>query len=211
MIKVLVADDHSIFIDGIKTTLCDVKDIVIIAKAFNGYEVLKELESKKIDIVLMDISMPLMDGIECTRIINEKFPKTNVIALSQFAEKRFVKRMIKYGANGYLLKDANKAELVNAIREVYAGNKYFSPKLSANILNEEYLAKNNNPLFPRLTDREREVLSLICKEFSGSEIADTLHISYNTVENHRANLMDKAGAKNTAGLVKWAVQNDLID
>jgi len=211
MIRILIADDHQIFIDGIKATLNDIKDIKIIAHAFNGYEVIKILLTKRADIVLMDINMPFMDGLECTKIIGEKFPKTKVIALSQFDEKRFVRQMIRFGAFGYLLKDATKDELVMAIRDVYAGKKYFSPKLSLSLMNNEINVKNSNPLFPRLTDREKQVLTLICKQFSSQQIAEILSISYNTVENHRASLMEKSDAKNTAGLVKWAIQNDLLD
>jgi DNA-binding NarL/FixJ family response regulator len=211
MIKLLVADDHQIFIDGIKTTLKDVEDIKIVAQALNGHEVLKYLLTKKVDIILMDISMPYMDGLECTQIIHQKFPKTKVIGLSQFDEKRFVKRMLNYGASGYLLKDTNKEELVTAIREVYIGRKYFSPKLSITLMKNDILEKKSDPLFPKLTDREQEILHLICKEYSSQEIAEILNISYNTVENHRASLMEKSEARNSAGLVKWAIHNDLIN
>lgn len=211
MIKLLIADDHQLLIDGIKSTLEDVEDITIIAKANNGFEVIKILESKKADIVLMDINMPYMDGLECTKKVNQDFPETKVIALTQYDEKRFVKRMIKNGACGYLLKDASKAELLKAIREVYAGKKYFSPKLSVKFLEDHYQTTKINPLFPHLTERERQILNLICKGYSSIEIAEQLNISYNTVENHRANLMEKSDTKNTAGLVRWAVENELID
>jgi DNA-binding NarL/FixJ family response regulator len=211
MIKILVADDHQLLIDGIKSTLEDVEDIKIIAKANNGFEVIKILETKKADIVLMDINMPYMDGLECTKIINQKFPDIKVIALTQYDEKRFVKRMIKNGASGYLLKDASKAELLKAIRDVNAGKKYFSPKLSVKFLEDHYQTPRTNPLFPHLTEREQQVLNLICKEFSSNEISEQLNISYNTVENHRASLMEKSETKNTAGLVRWAVENELID
>ncbi|OQX80006.1 MAG: hypothetical protein B6D61_02655 [Bacteroidetes bacterium 4484_249] len=211
MIDVLIADDHQLLIDGIKTTLEDVPDINIVAEANNGLQVLKILQSKKIDVIIMDINMPQMDGLDCTKAVCKKYPDTKVVALSQFDEKRFVKKMIKNGASGYLLKDSGKDEIVTAIRKINSGENYFCEKLSINIINSELNTLNTKSLFPKLTDREIEVLKLICKEFSSPEIAESLFISDKTVENHRAKLIAKAGVKNTAGLVRWAVENDFVD
>jgi DNA-binding NarL/FixJ family response regulator len=210
MIKVLVADDHNLMIDGIKTTLSDVADIKIIAEASNGLDVLKLLESHKVDVILMDISMPYMDGLDCTKIVTEKFPSTKVIALSQFNEPRFVKRMMKNGSSGYLLKDSRKEELVNAIRLVFQGEQYFDKNLQINNTTFNHNTAKKNKELSQLTKREIEVLTLICNEFSTQNIADQLSISYNTVERHRANLIEKLGLKNTAGLVRWAIENDLV-
>jgi DNA-binding NarL/FixJ family response regulator len=151
-----------------------------------------------------------MDGLDCTKIVSKKFPLSRIIALSQFGEKRFVKQMIKNGAFGYLLKDADKDVLEAAIRKVNSGEKYFCERLSLSLVNLELKAENTKSLFPNLTSRELDVLDLICKEYSTQEIADKLFVSFHTVEGHRANLLDKAGVKNTAGLVRWAVENDLI-
>ncbi len=212
MINVLLADDHKLLIDGIKSSLEDVPDINIAAEAYHGLQVLKILQSgKKIDVILMDINMPQMDGLDCTKIVSKKYPKVKVIALSQYSEKRFVKRMVKYGAVGYLLKDTDKYELIKAIKKVYSGEKYFNERLSMTILNRELNEESNRLLFPDLSSREKEILTMICQECSSQDIADRLFISIKTVQNHRANLIIKAGVKNTAGLVRWALENDFIN
>ena len=212
MIDILIADDHQLMIDGIKTVLGDIEDFNFVAEANNGFQVIEKLESGiHVDVILMDINMPKLDGLECTRKISKKFPESRIIALSQYDEKRFVKRMVKYGASGYLLKDSGKDILEKAIRQVYAGEKYFSDRLKMRLVSQELKMEDTKSLFPNLSQRELEILNLICKEFSSQEIADRLFISFHTVESHRANMMSKAGVKNTAGLVRWAVENDFLD
>jgi len=211
MIEVLIADDHKLLIDGIKTTLKNVSDIKIVAKAYNGLQVLKILKEQKVDVILMDINMPQMDGLDCCKIVSKEYPDVKIIALSQFDEKRFVKRMIKNGASGYVLKDTSKNELIKAIKKVYLGETYFSDRLSINILQREVNQSPFDPLFPKLTRREMEVLRLISFEYNSLEIADRLHVRFHTVETHRVNLISKAGAKNSAGLVRWAMENGLLD
>jgi len=212
MINVLIADDHQILIDGLKTILNDVEDIQIVAEAKEGFQVLKILEEQPgIDVILMDISMPKLDGLDCTKQVHKRFPDVKVIALSQFSEKRFVKRMIKNGASGYILKDSDRDIIEKAIRTVHAGENYFCDRLSFQLARQELKIQNTSSLFPKLSEREKEILNLICLENSSHEIADRLFISFHTVESHRANLMLKAGAKNTAGLVKWAVENDYAE
>jgi len=211
MINILIADDHHLMIDGIKATLKDISDFNIVSEASDGYQVIRTLESGvKVDVILMDINMPKMDGLDCTKIVSKKFPLVKILVLSQFGEKRFVKQMMKSGAMGYLLKDADKDVLEEAIRKVNTGEKYFCERLSLSIVNQELKSENTKSLFPKLTSRELEVLNLICKEFSSQEIADKLFVSFHTVEGHRANLLAKSGAKNTAGLVRWAVENDFL-
>jgi len=212
MIKNLIADDHQLLIDGIKSTLKDVDDFELVAEATNGYQVMEILEAgTEADVILMDINMPKLDGLECTKQVAKKYPEIKIIALSQYDEKRFVKRMVKNGAHGYLLKDAGKDQIEKAVRTVCSGQKYFCERLSIRLVEQELKDENTSALFPKLTNRELEVLNLICKEFSSQEISEKLFISFHTVESHRANLMYKAGVKNTAGLVRWAVENDFIE
>lgn len=210
VIKVLIADDHQLLIDGIKTVLKDVPSIQIAAEAHNGLEVLSLLKDIQIDIVLLDINMPQMDGLDCCRILTKSYPDVKVIVLSQFSEKRFVKRMIKYGASGYVLKDTSKDELITAIEKVYSGGTYFSDKLSISMLQNEISGSAYDPLFPKLTAREIDILKLICDGQSTQQIADHFCLSFHTVETHRANIILKSGVNNSAGLVKWAIENDFI-
>ena len=212
MIKILVADDHQLLIDGIKTTLDSVKEIGIVAEANNGEQVLEKLKETKVDVVLLDINMPVMDGLECCKLISRNFPEAKVIALSQYSEKRFVKRMIKNGARGYVLKDTDREELTEAIEKVNSGETYFSKKLSFDLITNATSKKDkNSKLFPKLSAREHQVLKLICQEYNTQEIADALFISHYTVEGHRTSLLNKSGAKNLVGLVKWAIENELED
>lgn len=212
MIKILIADDHQLLIDGLKATLEGIDDFSIVGEAYNGYQVLEKLdEGLEVNVILMDINMPKLDGLECTKAVIKKYPQIKIIALSQYDEKRFVKRMVKNGASGYLLKDSGKDQLEKAIREVHAGRRYYCERLSIRLVEQELKDENTSSLFPKLSKRESEVLNLICKEYSSQEISEKLFISFHTVESHRANLMYKAGVKNTAGLVRWAVENDFID
>jgi len=212
MINLLIADDHQLLIDGIKATLEGIEDINIVAEVNNGFQVLEQLESGlKVDVILMDINMPKLDGLAATKQVHKKFPDTKVIALSQYDEKRFVKQMVKNGASGYLLKDSGKDILLKAIRTVHGGESYFCERLSLRLINMELKSEDTKSLFPKLSVRELEILRLIGREFSSQEIADKLFISFHTVESHRANLMSKAGVKNTAGLIRWATENDYLD
>jgi DNA-binding NarL/FixJ family response regulator len=212
MINILIADDHQLLIDGIKAALNGIEDFNIAAEVNNGYQVLEKLDNgTTVDVILMDINMPKLDGLGATKAVHKKYPDVRVLALSQYDEKRFVKQMVKNGASGYLLKDSSRDVLEKAIRTVHSGEKYFCERLMMQLVNQELKMENTRSLFPDLTDRELEVLRLIGKEYSSQEIADKLFISFHTVESHRANLMSKAGVKNTAGLIRWATENDFLD
>ncbi len=212
MISLMIADDHPLLIDGIKTALKGNADIDIVGEANNGFQVLEKLDAGlKVDVILMDINMPKMDGLDCTKQLSKRYPQIKVIGLSQYDEKRFVKIMVKNGASGYLLKDAGKDQIETAVKTVHSGEKYFCERLSVRLVQQELKEEQTSSLFPKLSPREAEVLNLICTELSSQEIAEKLFISIHTVESHRANLTAKAGVKNTAGLVRWAVENDLLD
>jgi DNA-binding NarL/FixJ family response regulator len=208
MITLIIADDHPVIIGGIKTIIEDENDIKLLATVNDGNSLLEKLVELSPDIILMDINMPGLNGIEATKMVKKEYPKIKVLAFSQYKEKRFVKQILKSGANGYLLKISAADELIKAIRMVMDGGMYLSEDLP-NIFDEKPKNRSDN-LFPDLTTREIEVLKCICEEKNSQEIADCLYISPHTVETHRANLLLKVGAKNTAGLVKWAVENEII-
>ena len=208
MIRLVIADDHPVIIDGIKTILEKEKDIRLVAEVNDGKALLDILETEEVDVVLTDINMPGTNGIDATRMIREKYPDIKVLAFSQYDEKRFIKQVLKRGASGYMLKSTPAKEIVRAIKMVHEGGMYLSPGLP-NVFGEQP-KKRSNYLFPELSPRELDVLKLVCQEKNTQEIADALFISYNTVETHRANILLKVGVKNTAGLVKWAVENEMI-
>jgi len=208
MIRLIITDDHPVIRDGIKTILSKDKDIEVVAFAANGPELLEILETTPADVILMDINMPGMTGIEATKLVKKKYPEIKVISFSQYDEKRFIKQSLKNGANGYLLKNSPASELIRAIKMVNEGGMYLDPDLP-NVFDTTTKPKSNS-LFPDLSKREVEVLKEICKEKNTNEIAEALFISPNTVETHRSNLLLKVGVKNTAGLVKWAIENEII-
>jgi len=208
MIQIIITDDHPSLREGIGTLLKQESDIEVIGFAENGADLLALLEIKKPDLVLVDINMPVMNGIEATKEIKIKYPEIKVIVFSQYDEKRFVKRVLKEGANGYILKSATSNEMARAIRMVMNGGTYLSEELP-NVFAEKTKRKPDY-LFADLTSREIEILKLICDEKTTEEIASILFISHNTVESHRSNILLKVGVKNTAGLVKWAIENEII-
>jgi len=213
MIRIIIADDHQMFIDGIRSMLGSQKNISVIGTANNGGEVLELLESKKADIVLMDINMPDMNGIETTKKIQNQFPKTRVIMLTMYNTKNFIERLVYAGASGYILKNTGKKELITAIETVYNGKTFFSKEVTLRIM-EGMTKKKQLPadFFEiELTLREKQVLKLIAQEYTTTEIAVRLSLSPYTVETHRKNLINKLCVRNSAGLVKYALQNGLTD
>lgn len=208
MVRLIITDDHPVVRDGLKMILANESDIELVAVVGDGLELLKKLEKTETDVILMDINMPGMNGIDATQRVKKNYPNIKVLCYSQYDEKRFVKQILKRGANGYLLKNASAKELVKAIKMVHSGGIYLSEELP-NIFTEKP-KRRSNYLFPELTTREKDVLNEICVEKNNNEIAETLFISHNTVETHRSNLLLKVGVKNTAGLVKWAIQNEIV-
>ncbi len=208
MIKVIIADDHPMIIEGVRTAFARDPEIFLLAEVNNGRELLRKLEEEDADVVLMDINMPETDGIAATQEIAKRGIETKVIAFSQYDDKHFIRRMLKAGARGYLLKSTTSTEIIAAVKVVYQGSIYLGKNLPD-------IYSDNKPrlqkrFIPDLSTREKEVLKLICLEKNTREIADALFISTHTVESHRANLLLKVGARNTAGLVKWAIENDII-
>ena len=213
-INLLIVDDHRLFRNGLKALLKELEYIGEIGEASNGLEFLDYIAKNKVDMALVDINMPLMNGIDATRDAVSRYPKLKVIALSMLNDEDYYFKMIDAGAKGFILKDSGSEELTAAIEAVLNGQNYFSQDLLRNII----LSLSSNvkmsaePLQEevKFTDRELEVLDQICKGLSNHEIADKLCISSRTVERHRANIFEKSGSKNSVNLVMFAIKNNLV-
>lgn len=208
--KVIIVDDHKMFRSGLRFLLSNIPNITVIGEASNGKEFLEMAENETIDIALMDINMPEMNGIEATRIAMEKYPDLKVIVLSMHGEEEYYDQMLDAGVKGFLLKNSDADELIAAIEAVIAGKSYFSQELLVDILDQKRLQKLRTDTV-KLSTRELEVLKLICDGFSNAEIAEHLFISHRTVDRHRANLLSKTGCKNSTSLVMYAVKNKIIE
>ncbi len=209
-IKLLLADDHLMIRDGIKLMLKKSLGMEIVAEASNGAEVITYLEkyASKIDIVLMDINMPIMSGIEATQIITDKFKNIKVLALTMHAEGTYITNMLKAGALGYVLKESGTNELITAINTVARGQKYYSNEVSVTLINS--LISDDKPKDSQLSERELEVLAHIATGETNKKIGDKLCISGRTVETHRRNILEKLAVKNTAEMIRYAIENRIV-
>jgi DNA-binding NarL/FixJ family response regulator len=208
-IRVFIVDDHLLVLQGLNLLLKDENAISICGTSQSGEEALEKLKKLDCEVVLMDINLPGINGIETCKKLKEQYPNIAVIGLSMNTEVSLMKLMLKHGASGYLLKNADKNELLKAIRTVHAGDRYLSDD-SIDLLSGQAKGGNESAL-PPLSRREKEVLQLIVNEHTTQEIADKLFISFATVETHRHNLLLKLSARNTAGLVRMAVEYGLLD
>ncbi|HBX50994.1 MAG: DNA-binding response regulator [Bacteroidetes bacterium RIFOXYA12_FULL_35_11] len=209
--KIIIVDDHEIFRKGLRLIISKFDHSVIVAEATNGQDFLDLLPSTECDLVLMDIQMPEMNGIDATKKALEIKPNLNIVALSMYGEEKYLESMLEAGAKGFLLKNIDKDKLYKAIDVTSSGNNYFSDELLT-FFTKKYLSKpKNSELEPKLTERELEVLTLIAKGKTDKEIADALFISERTVNGHRANLISKTGSKNTVNLLVYSIKNKLID
>jgi len=214
-IKLILVDDHKMVREGLKNFIADNPDFEIVAEAENGLDCLDQLKSVETDIVLTDLNMPEMDGLELTKSLKQQHPEIKVIALTMMEDSQHIKQMLVEGAMGYLLKNCKEQELTLAIKNVYNGGTYYAPEVTQIILNSIRRVKPNIPsrIVTRmpLTVREKEVLYLILKEHSNQEIAEKLFISVRTVDAHKRNLLDKTGSKNLAGMILHAIENQIFD
>jgi len=213
-ISVLIADDHKMFREGIKALLEKEKDMQVILEAEDGNQVMERIKEKQVDVILMDIDMGETNGMETTKMVKALYPDINVLVLSMHGDHNYIVRMLEAGATGYILKNAGKEEMLNAIKSVAQGDSYFSREVSSRLiehLNRPSNMGNKKDTDIPLTNREIEVLKLIAQEFSNPEIAEQLFISNRTVDTHRRNLLEKLAVKNTAGLVKYAIKKGLIE
>ncbi|MES2775371.1 MAG: response regulator transcription factor [Bacteroidota bacterium] len=212
-IKIVIADDHEIFRDGFKLMLSKQKDIQLVGEAANGRDLVELVNQLLPDLVITDIKMPVMDGIEAAKKIAAQHPDMGIIGLSMFDEDDLIIDMLEAGAKGYLLKNANKEQITEAIKTVYEGSPYYCKTTSTKLT--QMIAKSKfNPYRKKevieFSDREHEIIGLICQELTNKEIADKLFLSIRTVEGHRLKIMEKMNVKNPVGLVVYALKNGMV-
>jgi DNA-binding NarL/FixJ family response regulator len=207
MIRLFIVDNHPLILEGLYSLLSNEKDIVIVGHARNGHACLSFLQHHIIDIILMDVDLPDIDGIDLCATIRMEYPDIMIIGLSSLSEGKYVTGLIENGASGYVLNNVDREELLDAINMVYAGDTYFSKEAKLAIQIERNNSKHH---FPHLTRREKEVLFLIAEGNTNPEIAEQLFISADTVNSHRKNLLAKLEVKNTAMLIKYAINNKLL-
>ncbi|MEO8853497.1 MAG: response regulator transcription factor [Ginsengibacter sp.] len=213
-INVAIADDHKIFRKGVILSLKSFHNIKFTLEADNGEELIKGIEKEQPDIVLMDLRMPVKDGIETTKYLNKHFPQIRILILTMFEDERFVGHLMDSGANGYLLKSTDAAEIKQAIMDVMETGFYLNNFVNRVLIKKNYAKQKFNPNLNSqivISEREKEVLSLVCMEFTASEIAQKMELSPRTVEAIKDRLMERFGVKNSVGLVFFAMKNSLID
>lgn len=213
MINILLVDDHTVVLDGLSALLGTVQDIKVIGTASTGREAVRQVKKLNPDVVLMDIAMPELNGIEATFQIMESCPSTKVIILSMYETTEHIFRVLKAGARGYLLKESAGKEVITAIREVNAGRRYLSQRIEEKVIDDYLVRKKTSetqsPL-ESLSSRERQILQMVAEGKSSAAIAEVLFISPKTVETYRSRLMKKLGIKDLPGLIKFAIQHGLI-
>lgn len=213
-IKLLVADDHKIFRQGIKKLLEDEADLQVVGEASDGREAVKKATELKPDVILMDIAMANLNGLEATRHIKKQLPSAKVIMVTMHKNEEYVLQSFQAGASGFILKEGAVEELVSAIRSIHSDKSFLSPSISKTLI-DAYMRKmetgKTETPFDLLTDREREVLQLIAEGYTNREVAKSLFISVKTVEAHRAHIMQKLNIHDIAKLVKYAIQKGLVD
>ncbi len=208
--KIAITDDHKMVLKGIVSMLENTSEIKIVGTYENAEETIKNLELNMPDVLLLDINLPDKNGIDLSKILLKKYPGLKIIALTNFEDISFVKRMLKNGVHGYLLKNTDRLELLVAIKEVLSGEQYLHKDIQKKLLYQSANKKTTNNLLVNLTRREKEVLQAIYEELTTQEISDKLFISPKTVETHRMNIMSKLGAKNSVGIIKIAIEKELL-
>lgn len=211
-IRVLIVDDHAMFRDGIRSLLEAYGDMEIVGEAAHGREAIEKVHELAPEVVLMDIAMPVMGGLEATRRIQKESPNTRVLVLTQYEDSEYILSMLRAGASGYISKTATASELISAIGTVHKGESFLYPPAATTLI-KEYLthAGKEKSEYECLTNREREILQLIAEGRTNREIADSLFISVKTVLGHRTNIMEKLGFHNRTELIKYAISKGLIE
>ena len=209
-IRILIADDHAIVAEGLKHLVEAQSDLQVVATVGDGRAAVRAAKETEPDVVLMDLSMPELNGADAARAIIDARPECKVIVLSMYAEREYVRRALKAGATGYVVKRSAAKELVEAIRAVHAGQRYLSPRV-ADVVIDDYAADAKADLLEKLSAREREVLQLLAEGKTNKEVAAALGIGLKTVETHRMNLMAKLGLHSVVDLVRYAIRNGIVN
>ncbi len=211
-IRIAIADDHQLVLDGLKAMLHDVPEFEVVGEANNGKDLVRIAQTITVDVALTDIDMPIMNGIEAIKEIRKDNSGIKLVALTMHNEKALVQKVIEAGANGYLLKNADREEFIEAIGKVLEGQQYFSSEVTMTLLDKSPSASSGMTHYDlsQLTEREIEILKLVAEGLSNKEIGEKLFISHRTVDTHRTNLMKKLDVHNVAGLIRFAMKNGLI-
>ena len=207
--RIILVDDHSLFRSGMRGLLDRYDGIRVVGEASTGEEFLAMLPATEADVVFMDFAMPGLDGAQTTERALARRPDLRIITLSMFGEESYYSRMVQAGARGFLLKDSDIGDVIEAVETVAAGGSYFSPQLLSSLTGR--MRTREDAADEQLSSREREILVAVCRGLSNQEIADELFISKRTVDKHRANILEKTGCKNTASLVVYAIRNGIVD
>ena len=214
MINILLADDHHIITEGITNLLADSAEINVVLSCENGEEVLEKLPHPKIDIILLDIDMPKMNGIDCAETLLKQDPDIKIAMLTMHQEKALIQRFLEMGVKGYFLKTIVKSELEHALKTIASGGEYFPANVTKALLQKQSASNDSafapSPLLTELSERETEIITLIANGYSTKEIGEHLFISHRTVDTHRTNIMRKLEINNIAGLVRFAFQNKMV-
>lgn len=211
MTKIVIADDHQIVIDGIRSLLEQEIDLEIAGQALTGKELLETGLLCEPDLILMDIGMPVMDGITASKEIRKTHPEMRILVLTTYADAKHIREMMKVGVNGYLLKDSGKDQFLEAIHTVMNGEKYFDQQVTEVIMNSLQPPKKHSTILTPLSPREKEIVRLIAKGDSTMEMAEKLHLSQLTIETHRKNIYTKLGMNKIASLVHYAINEGLFE
>lgn len=208
-VKILLVDDHQMFLDGLRTMLSKEKDLQVVVEAKNGKEALDILAGSEVDLVITDINMPVMSGTELAKQIKKDYSNIKVLVLTMYNDREIIHEIVMTEAEGYILKNSNKKELLNAIRRIIDNGTYYSNEVIS-IMTENYVVRERiKDRTQELSEREKEIISLICQELTSAEIADKLFLSPLTVETHRKNILRKTNSKTIVGLIKFAIENKL--
>lgn len=214
MIKIIVIDDLPIVLEGVRVLLNRIKDFKVVAEFTNGKLFIENIENLDFDIILTDIDMPEMDGMQLTKTVTSKYPDKKIIALSMYSDSKYYNEMINCGAKGFVLKQSSVVELEQAVREVHNGGNFFSKELLQNVITslqfEDKKPKAEKIEDFELNEREIEFLTLICQGLNNKELADKLYLSVKSIERNKTKLLEKTSTKNSAGLIIWAIKNKIV-